>query len=302
MSRISYVNGHYKCHRDAQVHIDERGMHFSDGVYEVIFFLKGRLICLDEHLDRLAFSLREISLKSPVSLSVLRSIVLEVIRLNHMTTGAVYIQVTRGSAPRAHAFPKITNPSLIVSVKRAPFVLENGLPKPGSVITLPDERWARPDIKSICLLPNALAKQAATEKGAFEAILYREDGVITEGSSSNLWIVDNDGQVVTPPADRHILNGITRQIILKLCHHNGIRAVESAITRDTLMRAQEIFLTGTTTFIKPINTIDDKVIKNHSFPVTEHIANLYKNFCLLNTTQNRVETAIQSSNLLRLCS
>lgn len=280
MSRISYVNGHYVIHQEAHIHIDERGMHFADGVYEVIFFLDEKPLCLEEHLDRLDFSLNELLIERPVSKPVLASIIDEVIRLNRIKTGAVYLQIARGSAPRAHAFPKHVMPSLIVSVKRAPFVLQSGLPSPASVITLPDQRWARPDIKSICLLPNVLAKQTASECGAFEAVLYQDDGKVTEGSSSNIWIVRQDNTVITTPADGRILNGITRQAILGLCRSNGINAIEYPITLDDLHHAKEIFLTGTTTFVKPINQVDGKHLLSSGFPVTERIAMLYREFCM----------------------
>ncbi|MGN6671318.1 MAG: aminotransferase class IV, partial [Candidatus Nucleicultricaceae bacterium] len=210
----------------------------------------------------------------------------------------LYLQVARGSAPRAHAFPKNPKPSLIVSVKRAPFVLQAGLPAPASVLTLPDQRWARPDIKSICLLANVLAKQAATESGAFEAVLYQADGLVTEGSSSNVWIVRPDNVVVTPPADGHILNGITRQAILDLCRRNGIHAIEYPVTLDDLHHAKEIFLTGTTTFVKPINQVDRVRLSSSTFPVTEQIALLYREFCLNNESLNRSEV----HELERLCS
>lgn len=298
MSRISYVNGHYTIHQEAHIHIDERGMHFSDGVYEVLFFLDGKTLCLEEHLDRLDFSLRELSLECPVSKPVLASIIDEVIRLNRIKIGAIYVQVARGSAPRAHAFPRDSRPSLIVSVKRAPFVLQAGLPAPASVLTLPDQRWARPDIKSICLLPNVLAKQVAFEEGAFEAVLYRGDGFVTEGSSSNIWIVRPDNVVVTPPADGHILNGITRQVVLDLCRRNGIQAIEYPLTLDDLRLAKEIFLTGTTTFVKPINQVDGVQLSSSSFPVTERIALLYREFCLNHESLNRAEVLERE----RLCS
>lgn len=299
MSRISYVNGRYQSHLEAQVHIDERGMHFSDGVYEVIFCLKGVLICFEEHLDRLAFSLEQLSLPMPVSRPVLRSIIEQVVALNRLNTASVYVQITRGSAPRAHAFPENMSPSLIVSVKRAPFSIENGLPAAGSVLTLPDERWARPDIKSICLLPNALAKQAATEAGAFEAVLYGKEGIVTEGSSSNIWVVLPDNQVITPPANGRILNGITRQVIFDLCRKNGIQVCEQTFTRDDLRNAKEIFLSGTTTFVKPINKVDNHVLLGAgTFPVSARIAMLYRQFCM----DQKQGVLLKEPNQLMRCS
>lgn len=299
MSRISYVNGRYQPHLEAHVHIDERGMHFSDGVYEVIFCLRGVLICFEEHLERLAFSLEQLSLPMPVSRPVLRSVIEQVVSLNRLNTAAIYVQITRGSAPRAHAFPKDVSPSLIVSVKRAPFLIENGLPAAGSILTLPDERWARPDIKSICLLPNALAKQAATQVGAFEAVLYGKDGIVTEGSSSNVWVVQSDNNVITPPANGSILNGITRQVIFDLCRMNGIPAYEQTFTRDDLRNAKEIFLSGTTTFVKPINKVDNHVLLGAgTFPVSSRIAMLYRQFCI----DQKQGVLRKESDLLKRCS
>jgi D-alanine transaminase len=191
------------------------------------------------------------------------------------------------------------SPSLIVSVKRAPFSIENGLPAAGSILTLPDERWARPDIKSICLLPNALAKQAATEAGAFEAVLYGKEGIVTEGSSSNIWVVLPDNQVITPPANGRILNGITRQVIFDLCRKNGIQVSEQTFTRDDLRNAKEIFLSGTTTFVKPINKVDNHVLLGAgTFPVSARIAMLYRQFCM----DQKQGVLLKEPNQLMRCS
>ncbi|MBX9697162.1 MAG: aminotransferase class IV, partial [Alphaproteobacteria bacterium] len=223
----------------------------------------------------------------------------QVVALNRLHTSAVYVQITRGSAPRAHAFPKEVSPSLIVSVKRAPFSIEKGLPSAGSILTMLDERWGRPDIKSICLLPNALAKQAATEAGAFEAVLYRKDGIVTEGSSSNIWLIQSDNQIITPPANGYILNGITRQVILELCRANGIQASEQTFTRDDLKNAKEIFLSGTTTFIKPINKVDNHLLlETGMFPVSTRIAMLYRQFCV----DHKQDALFKVSNPLKMCS
>ncbi len=226
MSRIAYVNGHYVRHADAAVHIEDRGYQFGDGVYEVCEIRDRAIVDLDLHLDRLARSLTELRIAAPMSRAALTAILRQVARENRVRDGLVYIQVTRGVARRDHYFPEpAPRPALVVTARaldrrKGETAASDGI----AVITRPDERWARVDIKTTGLLPNVLAKQAAREAGAREAWLVDRDGYVTEGGSTNAWIVTTDGVLVTRPAARGILRGITRTVLLKAAEAAGLRS------------------------------------------------------------------------------
>lgn len=260
MSRIAYVNGRYLPHRAAQVHIEDRGFQFADGVYEVIAIGDGRFIDAALHLKRLHRSLAALGIAPPMSDAALGLVLREVVRRNRVVDGSVYLQVTRGAAPRDFAFPAGARPSLVVTARRRPpadpRLLEAGV----AVITLPDIRWARPDIKSVSLLPNALGKQRAKEAGAFEAWQVDRDGYVTEGTSSNAWIVTRDGEVATRQADAGILNGVTRLGLLAVIAEAGLRFAERPFTVAEAKHAAEAFLTSSTTFLVPIVRIDDAIV------------------------------------------
>jgi D-alanine transaminase len=274
------VNGRYIRHFQAVVHIEERGMQFADGVYEVIFFLNQKLIDLTEHIDRLEYSLKELRLEMPVSRTALIHIIKEVVKQNKIQTGGVYLQISRGVAPRAHPFPHGVKPTLIVTVKRVPSSLLQVI-ESSSVISVPDIRWQRPDIKSISLLPNVLAKQKAYEQGKYEAVQVKEDGLVTEGSSTNFWIINHQDEILTPPSGQSILSGITRRTLLKLCEQNGLKALEKSFSLKDALQAKEAFLTGTTTFVRPVVQIDDTVIgQGKPGPLTLKLFELYKEYCL----------------------
>ena len=257
MSRIAYVNGAYRPLPHAAVHVEDRGYQFADGVYEVVYRHNGRLVDTDLHLARLARSLRELAIRPPVSNAALLAILAEVARQNRLATGLLYIQITRGTAPRWHAFPPPgTPPSLVVTMRRA-------APFPTSLatwhtkaITLPDQRWARCDIKSISLLPNALAKQTAREAGAGEAIFYDSTNIITEGASTSVFIVDAEGTLRTRPLSHAILPGCTRAALIEDLKAAGIPYEERAFTLEELESASEIFITAATTFVKPITHLN----------------------------------------------
>src|SRR5487761_785891 len=225
MSRIAYVNGRYLPHRQACVHIEDRGFQFADGVYEVIA-VKGRGF-VDEtpHVKRLHRSLDELQIAPPMSDAALMAVMRETVRRNRVVDGILYIQITRGAAPRDFAFPPGVRPSLIMMARTQlpidPKILERGV----RVVTVPDIRWARPDIKSVALLPNALGKQQAKAAGAFEAWQVDRDGNVTEGTSSNAWIVTSEGDLVTRQADAGILNGVTRLGVIGLLRREGLRLV-----------------------------------------------------------------------------
>ena len=264
MSRIAYVNGRYLPHRDAMVHVEDRGYQFADGVYEVCEVRDASIVDERRHMARLQRSLSELRIRMPMSLSALSVVLHETIRRNRVRNGLVYLQMTRGVARRDHAFPPPqTAPSVVVtarSLDRAKREIEarDGV----SVITMPDNRWARVDIKSVSLLPNVLAKQAAREQGAREAWLVDDKGFVTEGASANAWIVTNDGKVVTRPADHAILRGISRTVLLDVIAALGLALEERPFTVAEAYAAREAFVTAASQIVLPVIKIDGRPIGN----------------------------------------
>jgi D-alanine transaminase len=263
MSRIAYVNGRYRPHRQAQVHIEDRGYQFADGVYEVVLVHRGRLIDERPHLDRLDRSLRELRIAQPMARAALSQILREVARRNDIDTGLVYIQVTRGVARRDHPFPaKPVRPAVVVTAKRVIMPDEEKVEQGARVITIPDIRWERCDIKTIGLLPNVLGKQQAREAGAFEAWQVDRAGMVTEGTSTNAWIVTPKGELVTRQANQAILNGVTRLSLIELARREGLRLVERSFSVEEAKGAREAFISSATAFVTPVTQIDDRVIGN----------------------------------------
>ena len=262
MSRIAYVNGRYVAHHEAGVHIEDRGYQFADGVYEVIAVAKTYLVDTKLHYNRLERSLGEIKLDPPIARAALDVVLREVVRRNRIQNGIVYLQVTRGVAKRDHLFPECAQPSIVVTARRGGRPSTENREDGVGVVTVPDIRWARCDIKSISLLPNVLAKQAAREAGGFEAWQVDEDGMVTEGSSTNAWIVNIDGNLVTRPLANSILGGITRLVLKQLAEESGVRVIERAFSVEEAMSAREAFITSTTNFVTPVVRIDDRVIAN----------------------------------------
>ena len=263
MPRIAYVNGRYVPHRDAAVHIEDRGYQFADGVYEVCEIARGFIIDSTRHLDRLDRSLRELAIASPMQRKPLLSVIRQVVRRNMVENGLVYLQVTRGVASRDHAFPADTKPALVVTAKRSDPELatkraENGV----KVITIPENRWERVDIKSVGLLPNVLAKQKAKEAGAQEAWFIDPDQTVKEGASTNAWIVTQDGVLVTRPADHGILRGITRTTVIDIAAKLGLRVEERPFSVDEAHQAREAFITAATTLVTPVVAIDGQPVAN----------------------------------------
>ena len=260
MSRISYVAGQYLMHRQAAVHIEDRGFQFADGVYEVFAVNGGRLVDEAPHLARLHRSLAELRIAPPLGDAALKIVIREIVRRNGVDTGIVYLQVTRGAAPREHAFPKAAKPTLVVTARRSrppdPRLGQDGV----AIITIPDIRWQRCDIKSVALVANVLGKQAAREKGAYEAWQVDRAGQVTEGTSTNAWIVTADDTVVTRAADTAILNGVTRLAILDIIRREGYRLVERPFTVAEAKAAREAFLTSTTADLLPVVRIDDSPV------------------------------------------
>lgn len=264
MSRIAYVNGRYLRHAEASVHIEDRGYQFSDGVYEVCGVRDGHLMDEDYHLERLQRSLGELRIAMPMALASLRHVMREVIRRNGISFGMVYMQVTRGVSKRDHPFPNPpVKPSLVITAKRLSLAkVMQSVEKGVSVITMPDQRWARRDIKSVSLLANILAKQAAREAGAYEAWLVDADGFITEGSSTNAWIVDARGRVITRALSADILPGVTRRVLLEAAAREGIEIIERPFTVEEARTAREAFISASTAIITPVVRVDGQAIGN----------------------------------------
>ncbi|WP_262691914.1 D-amino-acid transaminase [Kordiimonas aestuarii] len=279
MSRISYVNGAYVPHRDAAVHIDDRGYQFADAVYEGVTVRHGRMVDLEPHLERLWRSMGELRIAPPMERGPMRFVFREVIRRNRIENGFLYIQISRGVARRDHAFPTTpTHPSLIVTLKRLDVdgVIKRA-EKGVKAFAEPDIRWGRCDVKSTSLLPNILAKQAAKEKGGFEAVLVDRDGFVTEGSSTNMWIVKEDGTVQTRATTDNILPGITRATLLKLAGELQIRVVEEAFTLEDARGAAEMFLSSSTGCATPIVELDGHKIGDGTVgPVAKRLVEAYR--------------------------
>jgi D-alanine transaminase len=266
MARIAYVNGRYGPISAARVSVEDRGFQFADGVYEVLKLIRGRLVDADRHLARLRRSLGELRIEPPCSDAVLQRVVKETITRNGLGNALIYIQVSRGTAPRNHPFPAAAKPTLVVTLRRLNLPGATELEKGTKIITVLDERWGRCDIKSTGLLPNVLAKQAAQEAGCREAWLYdaaaSDDPVITEGSSTNAWIVDENGVLRTHPTGSAILGGVTRSVVLELAAAAGVKVEQRAFTLGELRRAREAFLTSATSLVLPVTTIDGHPVAN----------------------------------------
>jgi D-alanine transaminase len=262
MSRAAYVDGQYVSHRSAAVHIEDRGYQFADGVYEVMAVVGGSLLDEEPHLRRLARSLAELQIPPPMSNAALHVVMREVIRRNEVRDGIVYVQITRGVAARDHAFPATGRPVLVVTSRRKrpvdPRAVDDGV----AVIIIPDIRWQRCDIKSVALLPNVLGKQRAKEAGAFEAWQVDGEGKITEGTSTNAWIVTSDATVVTRQADSAFLNGVTRLAVLDIIRREGYGFVERTFSVAEAKSAPEAFLTSTVVDLLPVVRIDGNPVGN----------------------------------------
>ena len=276
MSRIAYIDGQYLPHRAAGVHIEDRGYQFADGVYEVLAVAGGRLLDEGPHLARLARSLVELRIAAPMSEAALKIVMREVVRRNGVRDGALYLQVTRGAAPRDHAFPQTAKPVLVVTARRKkpadPSLAANGI----GVITIPDIRWRRCDIKSVALVANVLGKQRAKEAGAYEAWQVDSDGRVTEGTSTNAWIVTADGAAVTRQADTAILNGVTRLAVFDIIRREGYRLVERPFTVAEAKTARDAFVTSTAVELLPVVRIDGvRVGDGRPGPLSRALRELY---------------------------
>jgi D-alanine transaminase len=262
LSRIAYVNGRYLPRREALVSVEDRGYQFADGVYEVCEVRRGSIIDQPRHLARLERSLGELRIRMPVAAGALPIILRETIRRNRVHNGLVYLQITRGVARRDFSFPpRDTKPSLVVSARSLDLAGNEKRAARGiAVITVPESRWTRVDIKSLSLLPNVLAKQAARDRGADEAWFVDRDGRVTEGASSNAWIVTQDRRVVTRPADNGILRGITRTVLIGVLAGQNLLFEERPFRVEEAYQAAEAFVTAASQIVMPVVRIDDRPI------------------------------------------
>lgn len=264
MPRIAYVNGRYVAHADAAVHIDDRGYQFADGVYEVCEIARGYIVDMKRHLDRLDRSLSELRIAWPMHRAALEVVMREVIRRNGVVDGIVYLQVTRGVAPRDHVFPgDQVKPAIVVTAKRMNRAAVHKKAEAGvKIITVPENRWDRVDIKTVGLLPNVLAKQQAKEAGAQEAWFVDPDGTVKEGGSTNAWIVTMDGVLVTRPAEHGILRGVTRTTLIDVAAKLGLKVEERGFSVAEAKAAREVFISSATTLATPVIAIDGEPVAN----------------------------------------
>jgi D-alanine transaminase len=264
MSRIAYVNGRYLPRDHASVPVEDRGYQFADGVYEVCEVRGGRLVDEGRHMARLARSLGELRIARPMSSAALGVVLRETIRRNRVRDGIVYVQVTRGVARRDFPFPApSTWPSLVVTARNNDLGrLEQTAAEGVAVVTVPDIRWKRVDIKTVALLPNVLAKQTAREQGAREAWLVDSQGRVTEGASSNAWIVSRDGTLITHPLGNDILPGVTRSVVIDVIKAQGLAFEERCFTVEEAYRAREAFITSASQIVLPVVSIDGRPVGN----------------------------------------
>lgn len=284
MARVSYVNGEYVLHSEAVTHIEDRGYQFADGIYEYFAFYNHTLLDADLHFKRLERSLKELQIPMPMSVAALNLVIRELIDRNGKADGGLYLQVTRGVARRDHPFPKNLKPVLSMTVCSPKYAKPQEIKNGVHAITYPDHRWHRRDIKSVSLLANIIAKNEASKQGVREAWLLLDDGKFTEGSVSNTYLVNNKGEIITHPADTHILGGVTRDVVLSLARANGIKVIEKAFTLADVKATSEAFITSTSANVLPVVKLDNITIGNGKpGPVTEKLKNLYHAHILTQT-------------------
>jgi D-alanine transaminase len=276
--RVAYVDGRYLVHGDAGVHVEDRGLQLGDSIYEVFRIAGGRFLDEEEHLDRLERSLAEIEMAMPVGRGALKLIAREVARRNAVAEGLLYMQVTRGAAHRDHPIPNpVSKPTLIVTAHRLDITAIARRRVEGvAVVTAPDQRWARCDIKTTQLLANLLAKTAARRAGAFEVWFTDSDGFVTEGASTTAWIVTQDGRLVTRNLTHAILPGVTRRVLLEAAAEAKISVEERAFTPAEAIAAREAFLTAASAAAIPIVTVDGRPVgEGKPGPLTGRLAEIY---------------------------
>lgn len=278
MGRIAYVNGRFVPHAQAMVHIEDRGYQLADAVYEVWSLFDGRMADAEGHFVRLERSLSELRIAMPMSRRALTLVLREAIRRNRVRDGLLYLQVSRGVAPRDHAFPgDEVRPSVVITAKSLDRAAVEAKAAMGvSVMTTPENRWGRCDIKTVGLLPNVLAKQKAKEAGAAEAWFVDELGFVTEGSASNAWIVDADGRLRTRDTNANILRGVTRRTLMDVIAREGLDVDERPFTPAEAVAAREAFITGAGSLVLPVVAVDGRPIGNGApGPLAMRLRRLY---------------------------
>ena len=262
MPNLSYVDGNYYNHADSKIHINDRGYHFGDAVYEVILFNEGVFYDFDAHINRLFNSLKSIEIEFSFTKKTIELIVKNLIRLNRVTFGSVYIQVSRGIAERNHTYDNLKIKPVLTIITSKKHNTTNADIKCVKAVTIRDNRWSRPDIKTTQLLPNVLAKTMANKEGAYESIFIDDKGYVTEGSSSNIWIINYKNEIITRNIDGKILSGITRKTVAEFAKLNDLKVIEKKFSKEDMIKAKEVFLTSASSFVTPINEIDEVKINN----------------------------------------
>ncbi len=278
MPSYAYINNKFVSFKNAKIHIEDRGLQFADSVYEVIAVLNGNLIDLDFHLKRLRYSLKELKISYKFNKLDFKNIFHKLLGKNKISNGIIYLQITRGVQYREHKYKNKLIPTLIIYSRNKKFNLPGKNFKGVNTITFEDLRWKRRDIKTVNLLPNIIAANKAKQKNAYEAILL-QDGKVTEGTSSNIWIIKKNN-LITHPANSDILKGVTRTSLLKIIKKTSLKLVEKSFTHKQLLEADEVFLTSSGSFITPILKIDKKKInKGKIGNITLKLAKMYTTSC-----------------------
>ncbi len=274
MPKNAYINSNFIDFKKAKIHIEDRGLQFADSVYEVIAVLNNNLIDLDFHLKRLRFSLKELDIKYKINQKFLKKIFFNLLKLNKTSNGIIYLQITRGIQYREHKYEENLVPTLIIYTRKKLFNLPGKKFYGVDAITYEDLRWKRRDIKTVNLLPNIIAANKAKKMNAYEAILI-QNGKITEGTSSNIWIIKKNS-LITHPANSDILKGVTRTSLLKIIKKTSLKLIEKSFTYKQLLEADEVFLTSSGSLITPILKIDKKKInKGKIGNITLKLASMY---------------------------
>ena len=276
MPNFVYLNNKYVNFKDAKIHIEDRGFQFSDSVYEVIKILNNKIIDLDFHIRRLKYSTKELNFNIRINKKLLTEIFIIIVKKNKLSNGIIYLQITRGLQPREHAYKKNLKPNIIIYTAKKKFNLPNKNYKGYKAITYPDIRWGRPDIKTTSLLANILAATEASKKGAYETIFFKGKK-ITEAAHSNVWIIKND-KIITHPANREILKGVTRTVLINIIKTQGLKLIEKEFSLNELLKSDEVFITSSGSLVTPITKVDTiKINKGKIGPITKFLAlNFYK--------------------------
>jgi D-alanine transaminase len=277
MANLAYLNNKYINFKNAKISIEDRGLQFSDSVYEVIKVINKKLLDFDFHIKRLKYSTTELNFNFKIDKIFLNKIFINLIKNNSINNGIIYLQITRGVQPREHAYRNNLKPNIIIYTVKKKFNLPNKNYKGYKAITFPDIRWGRPDIKTTSLLANVIASKEASKKGAYESILVKGSKV-TEASHSNVWVVKNN-TIYTHPINKDILSGVTRTVLINIIKSLGLKLVEKEFSLRRLLKADEVFITSSGSLITPIIQIDNvKINKKKIGQTTKFLAlNFYKN-------------------------